>query len=88
MTGIWNTFGSCLVNCSDNVLGSGTVLLTLSDHLPIYVSLKPGAIKIQSRGHKPMLFSFKKDLSVDAFLANLECLPWSSRDMFSKPNET
>ena len=44
-----------LVNCTDNVLESGTLLLTLSDHLPILVSPKSKAIKQQSRGHKPAL---------------------------------
>ena len=44
-----------LVNCTDNVLESGTLLLTLSDHLPIFVSPKSKAIKQQSRGHKPAL---------------------------------
>ena len=44
-----------LVNCCDNVLESGTLSLTLSDHLPIYVSLKSRAVKLQSKGHKPIL---------------------------------
>ena len=49
-----------LVNYRDNVFKSGTLSLTLSDHLPIYVSLKSRAIKLQSKGHKPMLFRSKK----------------------------
>ena len=76
-----------LVNYRDNVLKSGTLSLTLSDHLPIYVSLKSRAIKLQSEGHKPMLFRSKKNFSVDTFLADLECLPWSTMDMYSEPNE-
>ena len=74
-----------LVNFSDNFLEPRTLLLTLNDHLPIYVSLKSRATKLQSRGHKPMLFRSKKNFSVDAYLADLECLPWSTMDMFSKP---
>ena len=50
-----------LVNYRDNVLKSGTLSLTLSDHLPIYVSLKSRAIMLQSEGHKPMLFRSKKN---------------------------
>jgi len=76
-----------LVNYRDNVFKSGTLSFTLSDHLPIYVSLKSRAIKLQSKGHKPMLFRSKKNFSVDTFLDDLECLPWSTMDMFSEPNE-
>ena len=50
-----------LVNYRDNVLKSGTLSLTLSDHLPIYVSLKSRAIMLQSEGHKPMLFRSKQN---------------------------
>ena len=74
-----------LDNCSDNVLESGTLSLTLGNHLPFYVSLKSRAIKLQFRGHKPMCF--RNNFSVDAFLADLECLPQSTMDMFSEPNE-
>ena len=73
-----------LINCRDNVLESGTLSLTLSNNLPFYVSLKSRAIKLQSRGHKLMPFCSKKNFSVDAFLADLECL---TMDLFSKPNE-
>ena len=34
-----------------------------------------------------MLFRSEKDFSVDAFLADLECLPRTTMDMFSKPYE-
>ena len=60
-----------LVNCSDNVLESETLSLTLGNHLPFYVSLKSRAIKLQFRGHKPMRFRSKKNFSVDAFLTDL-----------------
>ena len=63
-----------LVNCSDNVLESGTLSLTRSYNLPFYVSLKSKAIELQSKGHKLMRFRSKKNFSVDAFLADLECL--------------
>ena len=62
-----------LVSDRDNVLKSGTLSLSLSNHLPIYVSLKSRAIKVQSEGHKPMLFRSKKKFSVNTFLADLEC---------------
>ena len=54
---------------------------------PIFFASRTRAIKLQSRGHKPMLFRSKKDFSVDAFLADLECLLSSTMDMFSKPYE-
>ncbi|CAH3017689.1 unnamed protein product [Porites evermanni] len=34
-----------------------------------------------------MLFRSKNNFSVDTFLADLECLPWSTMDMYSEPNE-
>ena len=37
--------------------------------------------------HRPMLFRSKKNFSVDTLLADLECLPWSTMDMYSEPNE-
>ena len=40
-----------LINYRDNVFKSGTLSLILSDHLPIYVSLKSRAIKLLSKGH-------------------------------------
>ena len=55
----------CVTNYRDNALKSGTLSLTLSDHLPIYVSLKSRTIKLQSEGHKPMFFRSKKNFSVD-----------------------
>ena len=76
-----------LVSNGDNVLKSGTLSLSLSDHLPIYVSLKSRAIKVQSEGHKPVFFRSKKFFSVNTFLADLECLPWSAMDMYSEPSE-
>lgn len=75
-TGIWNTYGPCLVNCSENVLESETLSLTLGNHLPFYVSLKSRAIKLQFRGHKPMRFRSKNNFSVDAFLTNNRYVFW------------
>ena len=46
-----------------------------SNNLPFYASLRSKAIELQSKGHKLMRFRSKKNFSVDAFLADLECLP-------------
>ena len=59
-----------LVNCSENVIESETLSLTLGNHLPFYVSLKLRVIKLQFMGHKPMRFRSKNNFSVDAFLTN------------------
>ena len=49
-----------LVNCSDNVLESGTLSLTGSNNLPFYASLRSKAIELQSKGHKLMRFRSKR----------------------------
>jgi len=38
-------------------------------------------------GHKAMLFCSKNYFSVYTFLPDLECLPWSTTDMYSEPND-
>ena len=48
-----------------SVLKSGTLSLSLSDHLPVSVSWKSRSIKSKVPGHKTFIFRSTKNISVD-----------------------
>ena len=52
-----------------SVLKSGTPSLSLSDHLPVFVSWKSRSIKSKVPGHKAITFCSTKNISIDNFLS-------------------
>ena len=70
-----------------SVLKSGTLSLSLSDHLPVFVSWKSRSIKSKVPGHKTITFRSTKNISVDNFLSDLDRVPWNTLEMFNDPNE-
>ena len=57
-------------NDKASVLKSGTLSLSLSDHLPVFVSWKSRSIKSKVPGHKTITFRLTKNISVDSFLSD------------------
>lgn len=76
------------VTHQDNVMKSGTLPITLSDHLPVFVNWKSRSNTAVMSGHKPILFRSLRNFSVDKFLSDLQCIPWNTLDMFTDPNDT
>ena len=70
-----------------SVLKSGTLSLSLSDHLPVFVSWKSRFIKSKVPGHKTITFRWTKNISIDNFLSDLDRVPWNTLEMFNDPNE-
>ena len=70
-----------------SVLKSGTLSLSLSDHLPVFVSWKSRSIKSKVPGHKTITFRSTKNISIDNFLSDLDRVPWNTLEMFNDPNE-
>ena len=74
-------------NDKASVLKSGTLSLSLSDHLLVFVSWKSRSIKAKVPGHKTITFRSTKNISVDSFLSDLGRVPWNTLEMFNDPNE-
>ena len=70
-----------------SVLKSGTLSLSLSDHLPVFVSWKSRSIKSKVPGHKTITFRLTKNISIDNFLSALDRVPWNTLEMFNDPSE-
>ena len=76
------------VSQKDFVTDSGTLPLSLSDHLPIFVSLNSRSNIFKQPGHKTLHIRSRKSLSIDAFTDDLSCAPWSTLEVFNDPSET
>ena len=74
-------------NDKASVSKSGTPSLSLSDHLPVFISWKSRSIKSKVPGHKTITFLSTKTISVDGFLSDLDRVPWNTLEMFNDPNE-
>ena len=70
-----------------SVLKSDTLSLSLSDHLPVFVSWKSRTIKSEVPGHKTITFRSTKNISFDNFLSDLDRVPWNTLEMFNDRNE-
>ena len=66
-----------------SVLKSDTLSLSLSDHLPVFVSWKSRTIKSEVPGHKTITFRSTKNISFDNFLSDLDRVPWNTLEMFN-----
>ena len=75
------------VSQKDFVTDSGTLPLSLSDHLPIFVSLNSRSNIFKQPGHKTLHIRSRKSLSIDAFIDDLSCAPWSTLEVFNDPSE-
>ena len=64
-----------------SVLKSGTLSLSLSDHLPIFVSWTSRSIKSKVPGDKTITFRATKNISIDNFLCDLDRVPWNILEM-------
>ena len=64
------------------VTDSGTLPLSLSDHLPIFVSLNSRSNIFKQPGHKTLHIRSHKSLSIDAFIDDLSCAPWSTLEVY------
>lgn len=67
--------GTLLDHIFTNVLKSGTLSLSLSDHLPVFVSWKSRSIKSKVPSHKTITFRLTKNISIDNFLSDLDRVP-------------
>ncbi|XP_068697561.1 uncharacterized protein [Montipora foliosa] len=75
------------VSQKDFVTDSGTLPLSLSDHLPIFISLNSRSNIFKHPGHKTLHIRSRKSLSIDAFIDDLSCAPWSTLEVFNDPSE-
>ena len=62
-------------------------ILSLSDHLPVFVLWKSISIKSKVPGHKTITFRSTKNISVENILSDLDRVPWNTLEMFNDPNE-
>ena len=76
------------VSNKENVLNSGTLPVSLSDHLPVFVTWKTRNNITKSFCHKPISYRSLKTFSAENFLADLNCVPWNTLDMFTDLNDT
>ena len=74
-------------NSSDNILESGTLPLSLSDHLPVYTAWRSRPVISKSSSHDTISFRSSKNLNVENLLSDLDCIPWNTLDMFTDVNE-
>ena len=63
------------VSQKDFVTDFGTLLLSLSDHLPIFVSLNSRSNIFKQPGQKTLHIRSQNLLSIDAFIDDLSCAP-------------
>ena len=82
-----NLLDHIFTNDMASVLKSGTLSLSLSDHLPVFVSWKSRSIKSKVPGHKTITFRSSKNFSIDNFLSDLDRVPWNTLEMFNDPNK-
>lgn len=64
------------------------LLLSLSDHVPVFVSWKSRSIKSKVTGHKTFTFCLTKNISMNKFFSGLDFVPWNTLEIFNDPNET
>ena len=76
------------VSQKDFVTDFGTLPQSLSDQIPIFVSLNSRSNIFKQPGQKTLHIRSRKLLSIDAFIDDLSCAPWSTLDMFNDPSET
>ena len=82
-----NLLDHIFTNDKPSVLKSGTLSLSLSDHLPVVVSWKSRAIESKVPGHKTITFRSTKNTFVDYFLSDLDRVPWNTLEMFNEALE-
>lgn len=75
------------VNDVKFVRKSGTLDISLSDHLPVFVNWKSRVIKPKNTDHNTRTFRPLRNFMADSFVNDLRCVPWNSLDMFTDPND-
>ncbi|XP_068723783.1 uncharacterized protein [Montipora capricornis] len=75
------------VSQKDFVTVPGTLPLSLSDRLPIFVSLNSRSNIFKQPRHKTLHIRSRKSLSIDAFIDDLSCAPWNTLEVFNDPSE-
>ncbi|CAB4022001.1 Hypothetical predicted protein, partial [Paramuricea clavata] len=75
------------VSHKDNVSTSGTLPISISDHLPVFVNWTTRINFSNSNEHKYTHYRSLKNFSAEQFVADLKNIPWNTLDMFTDVNE-
>ena len=73
------------VSNKDFFIDFGTIPLSLSDHLPVFVTWRTTS-NFKRLVYKIIHFRSRKSISIDNFVDDLSRTPWTSLGMFSDPN--
>jgi hypothetical protein len=75
------------VSHKDNVSISGTLPISISDHLPVFVNWTTRSNFSNSNEHKYIDYRSINNFSAEQFEADLKNIPWNTLDMFTDINE-
>jgi hypothetical protein len=75
------------VSHKDNVSISGTLPISISDHLPVFVNWTTRSNFSNSNEHKYIDYRSLNNFSAEQFAADLKNIPWNTLDMFIDINE-
>ena len=71
----------------DNVSTSGTLPISIGDHLPVLINWTTRSNFSNSNEHKYIDCRSLKNFSAEQFEADLKNIPWNTLDMFTDINE-
>jgi hypothetical protein len=75
--------GRVYVSQKDNVSTSGTLPISISDHLPVFVSWTTRSNFSNSNEHRYIYYRSLKNFSAEQFEDDLKNIPWNTLDMFT-----